>query len=41
MTFLGLSLSEMGQRLDNRATPPPPLPRKKQFFFELGSHVEE
>ena len=38
MTFLGLSLSEMGQRLDNRAAHHPP---KKQFFFELGSPVEE
>ena len=35
MTFLGLSLSEMGQRLDNRAAHPPP-PPKKQFFFSLG-----
>ena len=33
MTFLGLSLSEMGQRLDNRAAHHPP---KKQFFLSLG-----
>ena len=36
MTFLGLSLSEMGQRLDNRATPPPPSPARNNFFLSLG-----
>ena len=34
MTFLGLSLSEMGQRLDNRAAHHPP--REIIFFLSLG-----